>query len=91
MELAREFAEAYTATELADLRKDALADLASGVQVTNVSLEGGGGSGTPIRMDPARMVRVLAQAIKIADGTDENPLPGGMMSGVNFSTRRAET
>jgi len=90
-------AESYTVAELEDFLKQALADLASGVQVTSINLEGGGGSGTAMKMNPERMVGILRKAIAARQDIDgggdgssachERPMGHAM----NFNQRPART
>lgn len=96
-ELILGFAERCTVEVLRGYLDSALADLAAGVQVTSVTLEGGGGTGTPIRMEPERMVSVLRRAIAARQDIDaggtgvaeagETP----MGHHFNFATRRARS
>ena len=70
------FAECYTEAELAELLKGALADLAAGVKVTSLQLEGGGGTGRAIEGDPERMVWILRQAKRKRAADDADPGSG---------------
>lgn len=84
------FAEAFSAAELGVMLRDALADQANGVRVTSITLEGGGGAGQVIRMDPERMVSILRRAKQVAEGkTPASDAPMG--SHMNFNTRAART
>lgn len=60
------FRDCYTPTQLADMRKDALAEIVAGVTVTQVTFEGGGASGTPNGRSPDW----LLEHVQAALGTD---------------------
>lgn len=97
-ELIQGLAERFGVAELGVMLEQALTELANGVRVTSVTLDGGGGSGTPLAMDPERMVGILRKAIaarrEIDGATGEegkyfNEQPSGHQ--MNFSARAART
>lgn len=97
-EIIQAFAELYTVEELDAFLRDALADLAAGVQVTSVQLEGGGGSGRKIDMDPERMVSILRRAKQVRAANDQEAGSGSSLAveaplghKVNFGHRPART
>lgn len=92
------FAECYTVSQLDEMLKGALADLANGVRVTSIQLEGGGGSGRTIDQDTERMVQILRAAKRMRAAEDAAAGTGAkfaqeppMAAAVNFGTRRART
>jgi hypothetical protein len=61
--------ETYTSAQLEEARMAAAADVLAGVQVTQVSFEGGGATGRPISGDPAWVLEHIQTAIdQLADG-----------------------
>lgn len=97
-EIITAFAETYTVAELDAMLKSALADLANGVRVTSIQLEGGGGSGATIEQDPERMVAILRSAKKMRAANDADPGSGAkhanepaMGAAINFGTRRTRS
>jgi len=60
----------YTFEQLTTARATALADMLAGVQITQVTFEGGGASGRPISGDPAYLLEHLQSALdQIEDST----------------------
>lgn len=57
----------YTYAELTTARATALSDLLAGVQITQVTFEGGGASGRPISGDPAYLLEHLQSALDQLD------------------------
>lgn len=55
--------QVYTQAQLETARETALADLISGVQITQVTFEGGGASGRPISGEPAYVLEHVQAAI----------------------------
>jgi hypothetical protein len=53
----------YTQTQLETARATAAADLLAGVQITQVTFEGGGASGRPISGDPAYVLEHIQAAL----------------------------
>lgn len=96
-ELILGLAETHTVGELDAFLKQACADIAAGVRVTSLQLEGGGGSGEALKMEPERLVGILRKA-KLAradldgggDGTAyaQEKSRGFVM---NFNNRAART
>lgn len=78
----------YTADQLQLALVQALNDRASGVMVTNISFDAGGGSGTPITGDPNEVIEILELALRAEEGGQTGP---SLAAGVNFNTRRSET
>ena len=79
----------YTVDQLTTALTQALNDRASGVLVTNISFDAGGGSGTPITGDPNEVIEILELALRAEEG--QAPANASLASGVNFQTRRSET
>ena len=62
--------ETYTVEQLETARADAAADVLAGVQVTQVTFEGGGASGRPISGDPGYVLEHVQSALdQLADTT----------------------
>jgi hypothetical protein len=62
--------ETYTQEQLETARASAAADVLAGVQVTQVTFEGGGASGRPISGDPAFVLEHIQSALdQMADDT----------------------
>lgn len=55
--------QTYSRAELESARAAALADLMSGVQITQVTFEGGGASGRPISGEPAYVLEHVQTAL----------------------------
>lgn len=53
----------YSQAQLETARATAAADLLAGVQITQVSFEGGGASGRPISGDPAYVIEHIQAAL----------------------------
>lgn len=82
----------YTRAQLETALRKALDDRASGVLVTQVNFQDGGGSGQMIGGDPNEVIEILEAVLKVLDAGDgATTAPPGLMSSVNFSTRRTET
>jgi len=62
--------ETYTRTQLADARAQAAADILAGVQITQISFEGGGATGRPISGDPAYVLEHIQSAIDQLEDPD---------------------
>jgi hypothetical protein len=80
----------YTVQQLTAAQAQALADRTSGVQVTQVNFQDGGGTGTLISGDPNEIIEITEIAIQEMELTREigtKPLAAAM----NFSSRRFET
>jgi len=79
----------YTFEQLTEALQIALNDRASGVLVTQVSFQEGGGSGQPITGDPNEIIEILELTLQdIENGGSTRP---PLAAGINFSTRRSET
>lgn len=95
-ELILGLAETHTVAELQDFIKQACADIAAGVRVTSLQMDGGGGSGETLKMEPERLVGILRKA-KLAradidaggDGSGYCEAPLGHK--MNFHHRPART
>lgn len=86
--LVRAYRENFELAELKAMLKAALEELASGVVVTSVNLDGGGGAAVKGDMKTADVVAALQVAI---EEEEEAPNPSkneGMASVVNFGSRR---
>lgn len=60
--------ETYTKAQLEEARATAAADILAGVQITQVTFEGGGATGRPISGDPAYVIEHVQAAIdQLAD------------------------
>lgn len=80
----------YTLAELKGMLKTALEERASGVLVTQVNFQDGGGSGQAMVTDPNEMIEILQIAIsEIEDGAAAGPPP--MAGRITFRNRRSET
>jgi hypothetical protein len=55
--------ETYTRAQLEEARAAAMADILAGVQITQVTFEGGGATGRPISGDPAWLIEHLQSAL----------------------------
>lgn len=62
--------ETYTKAQLEEARATAAADVLAGVQITQVSFEGGGATGRPISGDPAYVLEHIQSAIDQLDDAD---------------------
>lgn len=62
--------ETYTRVQLEDARAQATADILAGVQVTQVSFEGGGATGRPISGDPSFVLEHIQSALDQLDDDD---------------------
>jgi hypothetical protein len=80
----------YTRAQLEAALAKALADRASGVLVTQVSFQDGGGSGVPISGNPNELIETLEVALQQLDETRAAG-PPPLSTAVNFSLRRSET
>lgn len=70
----------YSEEQITTALTQALADHAAGVQITQVSFEGGNASGRPISGDPSYLVEILETALKqIDDTTLKNQPQSGFM------------
>ena len=84
------YKSAYNIAELRAMLRRALDDRASGVQVTQVNFQDGGGSGQMIGGDPNEVIEALKIAIdELDDPTTSGPKP--LASAADFSRRRSET
>jgi hypothetical protein len=84
------YKSAYNIAELRAMLRTALDERASGVQVTQVNFQDGGGSGQMIGGDPNEVIEALKIAIdELADPTSTGNKP--LAAAVNFSRRRSET
>jgi hypothetical protein len=81
----------YTVSELETALRQALADRAAGVLVTQVSFQDGAGSGQVISGDPNEVIEILMLALEQKENAEAPTSPGGLASSVNFNTRRSET
>lgn len=80
----------YTREQLETALAKALSDRATGVQVTQVSFQDGGGSGQVIAGDPNEIIETMEICLKRLDGAlSAGPPP--LASAINFSFRRSET
>lgn len=79
----------YTSPELLAALKIALNDRATGVQLTQISFQDGGGSGQIIAGDPNEVIEILELCLQELADVTQGPQP--LAAGVNFSTRRSET
>jgi len=78
----------YSKAQLEEALRIALHDRATGVLVTQVNFQDGGGSGAPIAGDPNEIIEILEITLQqIERGTAGGP----MNSAFNFNTRRLET
>jgi glycerate kinase len=80
----------YTAEQLAAAQKQALADRTSGVQITQVNFQDGGGTGSMISGDPNEIIEITEIALQEMEGDRETGIKP-MSAAVNFCTRRFET
>jgi hypothetical protein len=82
----------YTQAQLEAALKQALADRAAGVHVTQVNFQDGGGSGQMIGGDPNEVIEILELTLQSieADANTGSGVPG-LASSVNFAFRRSET
>jgi hypothetical protein len=82
----------YTREQIESALREALADRASGVQVTQASFQDGGGSGVVIPGDPNEVIVILELCLKTLDSQMTGGVTGGGISSrVNFRFRRTET
>lgn len=79
----------YTPAELKSALAQALNDRASGVVVTQINFQDGGGAGQVISGDPNEVIETLELCLQRLEGRDNGPKP--LAAGMNFSTRRSET
>lgn len=79
----------YTKTQLETALDQALEDRASGVAITQVNFQDGGGSGQVLRGDPNELIEILEITLKDIEGGGS--APPGLTSSINFSLRRSET
>lgn len=85
----RGYQRIYTKPELELALRTALNDRASGVIVTQVNFQDGGGSGQVIQGDPNELIEILTLAI---EGYDSGSVSSPPLAGaVNFGPRRSET
>ena len=80
----------FTRAQLEAALDQALNDLASGVRLTQVNFQDGGGSGQVIEGDPTELVEILELALRAVE-SGVAASQGGLAAGVNFSCRRVET
>lgn len=84
------YRSAYTLAELRAMLKTALEERASGVHVTQINFQDGGGSGQVMPTDPNEMIEILQIVIsELESGESLGPPP--MASRVTFRNRRSET
>lgn len=81
----------YSKSQLEDALRIALHDRATGVLVTQVSFQDGGGSGTPISGDPNEIIEILELALKQIESGGETHRAPALSAAVNFNRRRTET
>lgn len=80
----------YSRAELISALSIALNDRASGVQVTQVNFQDGGGSGQMISGDPNEVIEILELCLqRLDDPASSGPKP--LASRVTFHRRRSET
>jgi len=79
----------YTRAQLVTARATAAADILAGVQVTQVTFEGGGASDRPISGDPAYVLEHIQAAIDQIDDTDLSAQPSSAF--VDLSKRQFGT
>lgn len=80
----------YTLVELRVMLRTALEERASGVALTQVNFQEGGGSGQVLSADPNEMIEILQTAIFEMENPDESG-PKPLSSAVTFNRRRSET
>lgn len=80
----------YTVEQLSAAQKQALADRTSGVQITQVNFQDGGGTGTMISGDPNEIIEITEIALQEMEG-DRASGPAPFAAAMNFSRRRFET
>lgn len=80
----------YTVEQLTAAQKQALADRTSGVQVTQVNFQDGGGTGTMISGDPNEIIEITELALQEMENTRETGIKP-MAAAMDFSKRRFET
>jgi hypothetical protein len=80
----------YTRSQLEQALLQAVQDRSSGVLVTQVNFQEGGGSGQPIGGDPNEVIEIMELCLQEIDG-DRATGPQPLSSVVNFSARRSET
>lgn len=79
----------YTEAQLEEALRIALNDRASGVLITQVNFQDGGGNGQAISGDPNEIIEILELALQETEaGTIANK---PLSSRINFNTRRCET
>lgn len=79
----------YSVSQLTEALQIALSDRASGVLVTQVSFQEGGGSGQAITGDPNEIIEILELTLQEIESGESSRPP--LASVINFSTRRSET
>lgn len=80
----------YSKSQLEEALRIALHDRATGVMMTQVNFQDGGGSGVPITGDPNEVIEILEIALQeMESGTADGMQP--LTSCINFSTRRFES
>jgi hypothetical protein len=67
--------ETYTRAQLVAARTQAAADILAGVQITQVTFEGGGASGRPLSGDPSYVLEHIQSAIDQLDDPDLSSQP----------------
>lgn len=65
----------YTQAQLETARATAAADVLAGVQVTQVTFEGGGASGRPISGDPGWVLEHIQEALDQLDDPNRETTP----------------
>jgi hypothetical protein len=65
----------YTYAQLETARASAAADILAGVQVTQVSFEGGGATGRPISGDPSFVLEHVQAALDFMDDPETTAQP----------------
>lgn len=82
----------YSRPQVEAALRQALADRAAGVLVTQVNFQDGGGSGQMIGGDPNEVIEILELTLQAMEADENGPAgPPGLASSVNFSLRRSET
>lgn len=81
----------YTPAELRSALMIALNDRASGVLVTQVNFQDGGGSGQMISGDPNEVIEMLELCLQRLDDPTAASGKKPIASALNFATRRSET
>jgi hypothetical protein len=80
----------YSRAQMMEALAAALSDRASGVTITQVNFQDGGGAAVPIKGDPNEIIEILELCLQQIDGTAGDAAPP-LTSTANFSLRRSET